>query len=1004
MKLISKNCCKKKRVFLYRFILTFLFSITLSQLAFSQVEISGKITDQVGESIVGATVIIKGTTTGVITNSNGEYTIPANEGDILEASFIGYLTKEIAVVAGVTTLNITLLPDLIGLDEVVVIGYGTQRKGDLTSAISTVKSDEFIEGAVKDAGQLLQGKVAGLTINNPSGDPRENVKILLRGNSTLRADLTPLVIIDGVPGDLNTVAPQDIESIDILKDGSAAAIYGTRGTNGVIIITTKQGRLGERMKVEYNGYISTQQIIDRPDFMDAEEYRIIAEDDPGKYDFGGSTDWLDEIMQTPFSQMHGVNVTGGTEKTAYSGSFNYTDNEGIFLYSGIKRYIARLGVTQNFFNGKASVNVGAILNNTSSAQRDETNYAYRQALIRNPTDSVTDANGDWMERPSFQYYNPVAILEEEHTEVETRTNRIYGNLKIMPLPGLSANLLLSRELFNETKGKYNTSQHYSSSASVKGTAYRSGKQERDDLVELTIDYSKSIGQHNVAAMAGYTYNYEWYDFFEVQNDNFPLDFYEFYDLSQGFGKDSGNVRLDLDPNDYNRYSSTLVGFVGRANYNYAGKYYLQASLRYEGSSKFGDNNKWGTFPAFQAGWKLSEEDFIKNINAISNLKIRGGYGVTGVMPRKNYLAKTLLTYSDYVFYNGEWIRTVAPTQNPNKDLKWETKYEINFGIDFGLFNNRLSGSVDLYKRTTKDLLWNYQIPSPPNLYSSILANVGEMENKGIELLIQGLPVMTKDFSWTATFTFSANKNKLVSLENDKYELAEDFYDWGNTGDPIWAATQRLYIGENVGDFYTYKVVDINVNETLPTFNGKWLVENVDGDSVLLDQATADDRQIIGNGIPDFYIGFNNTFRYKNIDLSVVMHGAFGHQILNYQRMFYENPTIAYNTLSNANDLIFGKTQLNEAQQYVSYYIEDGDFWKISNINLGYTHYMKNNQYVKSIRIYATIDNVYTFTKYKGLDPEVNWLMDLEYNIAPGIDDRDKFPTTRTYTLGLNVIF
>ncbi|UCH14186.1 MAG: TonB-dependent receptor [Bacteroidales bacterium] len=955
------------------------------------------------EPLAGVNVVEKGTMNGTVTDIDGNFTITVEDADaVLVFSYVGYLSEEITI-GEQTSLNISMAEDIASLEEVVVIGYGTLRKGDITSAIATVKADEFIQGAVKDAGQLLQGKIAGLAVSSPSGDPRDGVQIMLRGNNTLMASTEPLVIVDGIPGDLELVAPQDIESIDVLKDGSAAAIYGTRGTNGVIIITTKKGSKNMPLTAEYSTYVSTQQISRMADFYDADDYvRMAAEEVDNIDNVGSSTDWLDEITRTPVSHMHDLSVRGGSEKTSYIGTFNYNNSQGIFLKSDVEKITARLDVTHTMFDGKFSVNVG-LLTGLSNFLTVDKNYAYRQALIHNPTEPLKNEDGTWFENPSkFQYENPVALLEEADGDNKDRYNRIYGNITLSPVMGLNLKILGSRNVWNQTRGFFETLNHISNIRDNRGGyASRGASTTEDNLLEMTAEYSKTIDVHGFTILGGYSYQDHLYEGMDMNNRDFPSDFFGYDNIGEGNGLIDGVAYMNSWKN-----MSRLIGFFGRVNYNFSSRYLLQVSIRREGSSKFGENYQWGTFPAIQAGWRISEESFMENVSFVNDLKLRVGYGITGIEPTDPYLSLTLLEYGDRILIDGEWQRTIIPASNPNPDLRWEKKLETNIGLDFGFLGNRINGSVDLYKRNTKDLLWNYSVPTPPYLYGTILANVGEMENQGIELLVNIVPVKTKDLSWTTSINYSTNSNKLVSLTNDLFELDYDFVDAGYTGDPIQQGTHRIYIGESIGDFYGYKSVGVDDE-------GGWLIErhieeeNLDTIISYDDADPATDKQILGNGLPKTYVGWNNLIQYKNFDLNITMRGAFGFQILNFQRMFYENPTITYNMLETAHDPVYGKDTLTSPQEYVSYYIEDGDYWKIDNITLGYTFRPKNNKVLKSLRIYASALNLATITNYKGIDPEVSRTAETSDPASgwdPGNDNRDKYPTTRTYTIGLNIKF
>jgi TonB-dependent starch-binding outer membrane protein SusC len=971
--------------------------LTVSVGLFSQTrQVSGVVTDPDGVTIPGAAVKVPGSTKGVMTDIDGKFVINlTTEENKLEISFVGMKSQSIDV-TGKTSIEVKLEYDMLGLDEIVVVGYGVQRKGDVTSSIASVKSDEFVKGAVKDAAQLIQGKVAGLTISNSSGDPTENAQIMLRGNTTIKAGTSPLILVDGIPGSLSSVAPEDIESMDVLKDGSAAAIYGTRGTNGVIIITTKGANQDSRSVIEYNGYATIQTIARKMDFLDAKSYRAHMADVPQFVDFGGSTDWLGEITRVPVSMNHNISVKGGSSTTNYTASVNYKYWEGLFIRSDNKQLNGRMTVNHTALDGKLKVSLTTAVNDrtywTGGDGYSFNAYVYRQAIIRNPTDVVRTPDGKWQERSVYFYDNPVAYIKESDGENNEKEIQLNGKIIYTPVKHWNISLLASKNTYNQVRGFAQTKQHVSTTKNgVNGYASRGADANTTKLLELTSDYTLNINKHNLLLMGGYSYEDYITEDFWMTNRNFPTDLYSWNNMDMGDGIADGTATMGSS-----KSGSTLIAFFGRASYNFDDKYLVMASLRDEGSSKFGVNNKWGLFPAVSVGWRISREPFMANVTFISDLKLRAGYGVTGTNPYDNYQSQTSLGYSsssDKFLSNGIWIRGIEPARNPNPDLKWETKHEYNIGLDFGLFNSKIAGSIDVYQRRTKDMLYDYEVPTPPYLISTIMSNVGVMDNSGIEVLLSSTPVQTGNFNWTTSVTFSANRNKLVSLSNDKFKATNDYFDTGYTGEPVQESTHRVRVGGPIGEFYGYKSVDIDAS-------GKWIIEDKDGNAIPFADHNIADKKVLGNGLPKQYISWNNTFRYKNFDLEVNMRGAFGFQILNFQRMFYENPkNYAYNMLETAFDKVYGKTVLNDDLNYVSYYIENGDYWKIDNATFGYTFNVSKIPAIKSARIYASGLNLVTITGYKGIDPEVN-----RVGLNPGDDERDKYPTTRTFTLGVNVTF
>lgn len=970
--------------------------------------VTGRVVTDDNETLPGVSVSVKGTSTGTITDVNGNYSVNVPDvKSILVFSFIGYKVQEVPV-SGRSVINVTLVTDIKALEEVVVIGYGSQRKADLTSSVASVKSDDFVKGAVNDVGQLLQGKVAGLAIGTASGDPAANSQIVLRGTSTITGSSEPLILIDGIPGNLNTVAPEDIESIDVLKDGSAAAIYGTRGSNGVILVTTRRANGNVQPSIEYSGYTSTQTIAKRPEMLNADDYRRLIAQGVGFDDRGHSTDWQDAIMQTPFIHVHNVTLRGGNAKTNYLATGTYRSFDGIIQRSSNRTFTSRADVNHNMFDNKLKLNFGFLnTNNTytttnnvlaaspnSMGRRSSFNGAiYRQAIIRNPTAPITDGNGNWDEQPgAFNYENPLARLYESDGQNNWTNSRVNGSVAWEPVDNLVFKALVSYDKNHLNRGYSETKQHISHVRDGRnGYASRGASTSIDRLVELTADYNKSMGDHRFTVLGGYGYQDNTWEDYYMQNWDFPTDKFTYNNMGAGRQMSVGHGQLmQSDKRAWN-----LVGFFGRATYSFKDKYLLMGSLRYEGSSKFvGANKPWGTFPAVSAGWRLNKEGFMHNLSFIDDLKIRGGYGVTGAMPDDLFLGVARLSYSGFFLVNGQWTPMLVPASNPNPYLRWEEKHETNAGFDFSLFKGKVSGSFDYYVRRTDGLLYDYPVPTPPNLFGSTRANVGVMENRGVEILVNFVPLQTKSFVWNSSVNFSTNSNKLISLSNEMYSLTNDFINVGNTGEPISTYTHRIQVGEAIGNFYGFKVVDIGDD-------GRWIYENRTGERVHYNDFahSDDDKMRLGNGLPNYYAGWNNSFRYKNFTLDVMMRGAFDFQILNFQRMYYTNPgVVQYNQLKTAHDPVFGKVPLdnNVPLEYNSYFIENGDFWKIDNITLGYNIKSPVLKYFQNVRVYTSLLNALIITGYQGIDPEVNRL-----GLTPGNDHRDQYPNTRTYTVGMN---
>lgn len=978
------------------FLLLTLLSFSLTALA--QQKVTGKVKDSSGEPVIGASVVVKGNNTmGTITDFDGNFMLDVPAKSVLVISYIGYVTQEVPT-AGKNSLEIVLKEDTKTLDEVVVIGYGTQRKGDVTSSVASVKADNFVKGAVKDVGQLIQGKVAGLAITNPNGDPTGSTQIRLRGTNTIGgANTAPLVLIDGIPGELGTVAPEDVESVDVLKDGSAAAIYGTRGTNGVILITTKQAKGVDINQVEYNGYVSTSLIAKKLDMLNADEFRTLYPDQ----DHGADTDWIDEISRTPVSHVHNLSLMGGNSKTNYIANLNYASRQGIMKKSDFESFQGRIEVTHRMFDDKLKLKFGLFgkknqMESTTSGGSFR-GWVYGQATRRNPTDPVRNEDGTWNENVSkFEYENPLALLYEAEGNVKKTQLRYNGNIVYNPIKDLTLSAVFSYIRDNMNRGYGETLNHISALRDgLAGWSSVGAYTKMEKLMELTAQYNKEIGAHKFSVLGGYSYNETDFEELWIDNYGFQDDYFGgWHNIGIGSALKDGKANIGSKKTPTN-----LIGFFGRATYSFKNRYLLMGALRYEGASQlWGTDNAWGLFPSISVGWRITEEAFMKNQKIFDDLKLRVGYGVTGSQPKDPFLGVAMLKYGSYAFVNGNWVQTIVPASNPNPDLKWEEKKETNIGLDFVSWGGRLSGSIDYYNRDVDGLIYEYGVPTPPNLYNKTMANGGTMRNRGVEVLVTVVPVQNKDFEWSTTGTFSLNSNKLISLSGS---IFKSDYDYFNTGTVEYsgqvADSHRVQVGESIGNFYGFKVVDVDSE-------GRWIYEDRNGELVNYKDFThaPEDKHVIGNGLPKWYAGWNNTLRYKNFDLNVTMRGAFGFQIINGGRMNYENVKNSRfeNRLKSVNDLVFGKHTLSPEvePEFNSYYVEDGDYWKSDNITLGYS-FGQVGKYIKSLRIYGSVLNALTITGYKGIDPEVS-----TDGLTPGYDTRDRYPSVRSFTFGVNVKF
>ncbi len=973
LRVIAVCCC----------ILALLPAVSMAQ---NTEPVSGFVTNAKGEPVADVTVTKKGTAVSVVTDAKGHYSIPVKKGETLVFSSVGHETKEV-VYNGKTPFNQSLTISFGKLDEVVVVGYGTATKKEVTSAITTLKPADFNKGNIGNPVGLLQGRVAGLNIARPSGgDVNGGFDIQLRGLTTLSGGQGPLFVIDGIlGGDLNSVNVDEIESIDVLKDGSAAAIYGTRGTNGVIIITTKKGKPGQH-GLEFSTYTSIQTVAKKLRNLNADEFRqAIHMMYPGReaeFDFKASTDWFDEITQTPVDQYYDLAMTGGTEHFNYRAALNYRKAQGIVKDNDNKRFQGKVSITQKEFNNKLTINYNLTYAETNRNFTDQ--EVLQQAFRRNPTEPVFDptntvAGGYFRNTGPFQYYNPVAMLDQEVNSGKQETFTGSAKVSYAILTGLNVSAFGSiiRDSYKNTRYQ---SRYYPIGIGNNGTATIGTGEADNKLLELSTDYRKKFGRHEIQAIAGYSYQYGTNETFGATNSNFDVDLYQYNNIGAGAALSLGQATM----NSY-KESNTLIAFFGRVMYNFNEKYMAQVSLRHEGSSRFGANHKWGDFPAASIGWRLNKEPFLSHVNWLSDLKLRAGYGVTGNQDIGNYRSLQLLAVGGRVLYNGQWINTYPPASNPNPDLRWEKKEEMNIGADFGFLKGRISGNIDYYIRNTKDLLWTYTVPVPPNLYNSLYTNVGTIRNSGIEITVNAIPVKKKSFSWNTSVLFTRNRNKLVSFSNNDLGFKLTDLKQGYIGADVQTWTHQIVEGKPVGNFVTLIFQGIDAA-------GYPIYKDVDNNGKINEA----DRQIAGNAYPKFQMSFSNSFTYKNFDLSFNFRGSYGNSVLNIHRLYYEN----FGYLGGKNILLSALDYpgYKGKAEYSSRFVEDASYIKLDNLSIGYTLPVKTKIF-KTLRVYATGQQLLTITSYKGVDPEVGLA-----GLSPGIDAYNYYPRTKTYTLGLNVSF
>ncbi len=953
-----------------------------------QIQTKGKVLDATtGEEIIGANVILKGTTTGVATDMEGNFALSVPVNGTLVVSYIGFVEQEV-VVRNATPLTIRLEDDSFQLGEVVAVGYGSQKKKELTGSVAGLKENDLSKGVQTNPMGMMQGKVAGLNVSKPnSGDPNADYVFQLRGTSSLQGNTSPLIIIDGIPqGDLSAVPQDDIESIDILKDGSAAAIYGTRATNGVILVTTKRGNMG-KTTAAYSGYASIPSVANRLDMMTRQEFL-----DYGGNDRGSDTDWFGEITHTPLIQSHNLSITGGTNQFNYRASLSYKDNPGLALKSGYDELIGRFVANQSFLNNKLS----AAYDMTYRRFRRETgtndNSAFKHATHFNPTapvyDPANELSDGYYVLDIQNYSNPVAMLEQSDRHTKGGTFQGSARLTWHVIEGLKAQVFGSVKYTDQAQGRYSSRKIYNTSSY--GEAERRYDNWLNEAIEATVDYVKSFGHHNLVALAGYSYEHNFKEWFRVRNNNFDSDVFSYYDLGAGSGllnNPTQNMMESFMSQD------DLVSFFGRINYNYNERYLLSASIRHEASTRLGENHKWGTFPAVSAGWRISNEAFMADVQWINELKLRLGYGVTGNMPSDSYKSLPMMGVIGR-FYDHtakKWISAYGPKQNLNEDIKWEKKGEWNVGVDWVGFNNRVSVTIDAYSRKVSDLLYTYKVPTPPYQYSEMLANVGDASSKGLEFTVAVSPVKNRTLSWNSSINFSFNSNKIDKFSNEHFQtdwIEKGYLNSGDLGGLENTPLIRLMPGGKVGDFFL-PVYEGFTNE------GKWIFKDVNGDGKFSFDA---DREFVGNAQPDFIAGWTNDITYKHFDLSFTLRAVVGNDVFNVGRMALENPTVAgqeKNMLASVVGL-----PLNDAGLPSDYYLEDGSFLKMDNITLGYTIPLRKNKYITHLRPYFTAQNVFTITGYKGVDPEV----DMVGVDNMGIERTRYYPTVRTFVLGVNVTF
>lgn len=977
---------------------TFLFICTV---VLAQNKVSGLVKDTNGEPLIGVSITEVGTQNGTITDALGNFVIETKPNAKIQISYLGY--TPLIIKAGQNKI-VTLVEDTKSLNEVVVVGYGSMRRKDVTSSITTIQSKDLNQGVYTNPAQLLQGRVAGLTVTQ-SNDPNASPSITLRGASTLRegAAQEPYYIIDGMPGvSLSTLLPSDIESIDVLRDASATAIYGSKAANGVIVVTTKKGKKG-KANICYNGYVAFDRVAKNWNVMDATQYRAYAKEsgrtlDPLDYvDETTNIDWQKEVQRTGVSHCHDISMNGGTDKTTYNASVSYLKNNGVIKKTSLERLIGRAFVETKTLNDRLTLSFN--LNTSVSTQENvpasvQGISVYDAMTYFLPISPIKNADGSWFENTTkSQYYNPVSLIMENTDE--TISKRLLGNanVSLKLFKGLTYNLSLAYQNEQLTYNKYNSTKALVNKA-YNGYAQRASIQNKKKMLETYFNYEETFSSvHNMKLMAGYS----WEE--SDDNDGFQLSTYDYFNDELTYNNLSMGNKVDLNGfGDWRLSTLRMISIYGRANYSYNGKYMLQASVRRDGSSAFGSNNRWATFPSVSAAWRITEEKFMKDQKLFDDLKIRSGYGVSGnslgfdaFTAIQRYQAAGWYTNSE-----GEQYHQLIGANNANPDLKWERTGMFNLGLDFSVLHGRLSGSIEYYDKLTKDMIIAYAVSTTKYLYGSKLANVGEVSNKGFEITINAVPVQTREFVWQTSLNVSHNKNEVKKIKSEEY--TKDYIDEALIDAQGQSNNYQQIIKEGypIGQFYTFEWAGYNDKGVSQYYE---FDENGNRTGNTTTSPQKKDRTFSGCAQPKLTLGWNNTFSYKNWSVNAFFQGTFGNKILDASRAYLSNAS--YIGLKNLLATFPSTDKSTDVNSHIlsDRYLENGDYLRLSTLSVGY-NFRNIGSSVNSLRVYATCNNVFCITGYKGLDPEVN----LGGVSMPGIDNRQTYPRTRTYIIGININF
>lgn len=946
--------------------------------------IKGTVMNDKNEPLVGASVVIKGTTIGTTTGEDGSFKLESsgNSGAII-VSFTGYTTQELSF-SGESSLKVKLLPLVKVVDEVVVIGYGTSTRKDLTTAISTIKPKDFVQGAVSPL-LSIQGKIPGLNVVSDNGtDPNAGITLQLRGINSINASQGPLVVIDGVPGgDLRTVVKEDIESIDVLRDASAAAIYGTRASGGVILITTKKAKAGQ-LNVTFTTELFMETLRKRPEVLSAAEYLEHQRGD----DLGHSTDWYEQVTnKNPFSQRYVLNLNGGQENARISATLNARNANGMAIGSDRQEIGGRVNTYFKILDGLLELTSNISYQQTKRNRTD--NNIFNMAMLLNPTDTPfdpADVTGYKIPTGGYDYFNPLAEVKLRKDAVQSKTLLANARLKLNITKSLSSSAMFAINSNNDYERYYRSSQHRISRANnVAGYASQKYGQSSNRTFEWTGNYRKSfLNAHTVDAVVGYTYQDFNGEGFDANNSDFSVDGLGENDLGNGRFLKDGRAGMG----SYKNPTVKLAAFFGRVSYNYLDRYLVTASVRREGSSKFAKENRWGTFPGVSVAWRISQESFLKNSRFLSDLKLRGGYGETGNEGFGSETAFRMYSPDTWWLVNGQWVTTYGVRHNQNANIKWEVKKELNVGLDFGLFDNRITGSFDIYNRKVKDLLYAISVSQPPAIYENTIMNVGSMENKGFEGSITGVIVSNKNWDYSSTIVFSHNKSYLTTLYgSNSFIDRKSLPGPGSPGNAV-----RLYPGEEIGRFFIWRSAGF-------TEEGNWMLYDKSGKpfDVSKQPKKQEDKSFVGNAVPRLILSWNHTVRYKNFDAGVYMRSWLGYDVFNMINMYYGIASVK--NINVLKDSYQKYSHIKGEKELSDFWLEKGNFLKLDALTLGYTFTKDMIKPFQGLRVYATGRDLFVITKYSGLDPEVNI-----NGLEPGFEELNVYPKTRTFMVGVQVNF